>query len=543
MTGPQPDPPEPATDPVLPHYVEVFGLRTALLSAGVLGLFIPVYYLLLAETNSLRLAGLGVGLAIGLLMAGVWLREDRLPARWLHAAPALLVLILLTYFALWYAYSEYAYDTLFALLIMAMGLLMLDTGWLVGLLIPIALLWSILARAYSPAAFPAGYALQLALAASLSLVVHSVRLTVLRQIGQINTQNAGQQSALRESENRYRVLSDATFEGIVLHQGGLIVDANRTLAAMFGYDGQSLAGRRAWDFLAPECHALAQEKIAQGDEAPYELTGVRREGARFPIEVCGKVLKAGPEPLRVVVVRDLTEHKRVEAEREMLLNELRDFPHTVAHDLKNPLSLATAYTALLSEIYGDRLDDTGREYLAEVEQATTRMHIIIDALLMLAETHSRDVQVSKLDMEALVGGVLHHLSLDLAHAAAEIELPDQWPTALGHGPWVEQVWFNYLSNAIKYGGTPPRITVGADTPAEGHARFWVRDQGPGLLPGQADRLFSPFTQLDPETSYRGHGLGLSIVKRIIERLQGQVGVEGAPGQGCLFYFTLPRARE
>ena len=121
----------------------------------------------------------------------------------------------------------------------------------------------------------------------------------------------------------------------------------------------------------------------------------------------------------------------------------------------------------------------------------------------------------------------------------EIILPDSWPVALGYGPWVEEVWTNYLSNAIKYGGHPPYVTMGATAQADGIIRFWIQDNGSGLTPEQQERLFTPFMRLD-QSRAQGHGLGLSIVRRIVEKLGGEVGVksDGVPGQGSIFSFTL-----
>ena len=120
---------------------------------------------------------------------------------------------------------------------------------------------------------------------------------------------------------------------------------------------------------------------------------------------------------------------------------------------------------------------------------------------------------------------------------------------MGYGPWVGQVWINYLSNAIKYGGQPPRVELGADQivdPATNQplVRFWVRDYGPGLTPEEQARLFRSFTRLD-RIPTRGYGLGLSVVRRIVEKLGGEVGVEseGLPGKGSMFSFTLPGAAD
>ena len=118
-------------------------------------------------------------------------------------------------------------------------------------------------------------------------------------------------------------------------------------------------------------------------------------------------------------------------------------------------------------------------------------------------------------------------------------MPDDWPSALGYAPWIEEVWINYISNAIKYGGQPPRVELGAEKQADNTVRFWVRDNGPGLSPEDQARLFTPFEQL--QVRAKGHGLGLSIVQRILEKMDGQVGVESEEGKGSLFYFVLAGA--
>jgi two-component system sensor histidine kinase/response regulator len=118
--------------------------------------------------------------------------------------------------------------------------------------------------------------------------------------------------------------------------------------------------------------------------------------------------------------------------------------------------------------------------------------------------------------------------------------PETWPAALGYAAWVEEVWTNYISNAIKYGGTPPRIDLGATVQPDEMIRFWVKDNGRGLTPAEQERLFTEFARLQ-QVRAEGHGLGLSIVRRIVEKLGGTVGVEVTPEQGCEFYFTLPAA--
>ena len=123
-------------------------------------------------------------------------------------------------------------------------------------------------------------------------------------------------------------------------------------------------------------------------------------------------------------------------------------------------------------------------------------------------------------------------------------LPDTWPVALGHAPWVEEVWVNYLSNALNYGGRPPRVELGATTRPDNTVCFWIRDNGSGLTPEEQSRLFTPFTRFDPKSGRgraKGHGLGLSIVRRIVGKLGGEVGVASEVDHGSVFSFTLPAA--
>jgi signal transduction histidine kinase len=170
---------------------------------------------------------------------------------------------------------------------------------------------------------------------------------------------------------------------------------------------------------------------------------------------------------------------------------------------------------------------------------------IIEELLLLASVRKvEDVEIEALNMATIVSEVLERLADMIAEHQAEIITPEAWPAALGHGPWVEEVWVNYVSNALKYGGQPPRVELGGKAPGEAHGqvRFWVRDNGAGLSAEDQARLFTPFTQIH-QARAKGHGLGLSIVQRIAEKLGGQVGVESKVGQGSVFFFTLPSAED
>lgn len=223
-------------------------------------------------------------------------------------------------------------------------------------------------------------------------------------------------------------------------------------------------------------------------------------------------------------------------EREKLIAELDAFAHTVAHDLKNPLSVIIG----LSELVTERLRELGDEETAELagDQLNMAFKIvrIVDELLLLASVRSEEVKLGVLEMGVIVAEARLRLSREIEQSGAEIVLPDSWPAALGYAPWVEEVWANYLSNAIKYGGAPPHIELGATREGD-LIRFWVKDDGPGIPLAEQEHLFAEFNRLGAR-GRSGHGLGLSIVKRIVERLGGSVGVGSAPGQGSTFSFTL-----
>ncbi len=220
--------------------------------------------------------------------------------------------------------------------------------------------------------------------------------------------------------------------------------------------------------------------------------------------------------------------------------ELDAYAHTVAHDLKNPLTVIASTSDLILHI-PDMTRRELKDYLKQIRTVAFEMDEIIDNLLLLSEVRTVDVLVKPVDMAKIVKNVRHRLSYMSKEVHAHITAPETWPVANGYAPWIEEIWINYLSNAFKYGGRPPGIELGATRQTNGMIRFWIRDNGPGVAAGSQDTLFVPFTQLR-HAHQSGHGLGLSIVLHIVEKLGGQVGVESKAGKGSLFYFTLPAAQ-
>jgi signal transduction histidine kinase len=222
--------------------------------------------------------------------------------------------------------------------------------------------------------------------------------------------------------------------------------------------------------------------------------------------------------------------------------ELDSFAHTVAHDSQNPLGLIIGYSDYLLESFSETDPEQALNILRTIRKTGQKMSNITAELLLLASVRKGTLKLKALNMAEIVAQAQQRLAFMIEEYGGEIALPDTWPVAQGYAPWIEEVWANYLSNGLKYGGRPPRLKLGASSEGEGMIRFWIHDNGPGLDAAAQAQLFTQFTRLD-ETRATGHGLGLSIVKRIVEKLGGQVEVEskGTPGEGTIFSFTLPRA--
>ena len=219
--------------------------------------------------------------------------------------------------------------------------------------------------------------------------------------------------------------------------------------------------------------------------------------------------------------------------------DLEAYAHTVAHDLKEPLSAIILTSNLINNI-PDLTRDELLEYLGQIRYTAYQMNTIINSMLLFATVSKAQAPVKHVDMDLVVENVLKRLSNLIKEHEAQLDLPTFWPTAIGYAPWLEEVWANYLSNALKYGGQPPRVRLGASLETDGMVRYWLRDHGPGIPVQKQARLFSPLSQADLSAS-PGHGLGLSIVRSIVEKQGGQAGCESELGNGSLFYFTLPAA--
>lgn len=218
--------------------------------------------------------------------------------------------------------------------------------------------------------------------------------------------------------------------------------------------------------------------------------------------------------------------------------DLRAFGRTVAHDIKGSVALMVGFADALTDDIGKLSRDDLKWYLGLIQRRGHKVAGIVDALLCLAEVRKGEVEKEALDMRKIVTEVQERLAPAIEARGAEVTtITEAWPEALGQEAWVEEVWANFLSNALEHGGVHPRIELGAES-EELYARFWVQDNGPGVPPEQQERIFGPFVKRASQDS--GSGLGLSIAQRIVEKLGGDVGVENVDSGGSRFWFTLAK---
>jgi signal transduction histidine kinase len=346
---------------------------------------------------------------------------------------------------------------------------------------------------------------------------------------------------------------------LLLSENSMLVVALVSVIAVWGLFYADLSGAIPVDNLQASFTKSVMQSLMLGTTALV---------LRFTMRWLNRALElARSKELALVQInselqREIAERDRIEAIRAQVEEALRAyaaqlmarneeldaFAHMVAHDLDGPLAHMVGFAEALREDLADLPDEEVRRHLQTISRSGRKMSQIIKELLLLASVRQvEDVTLVPLDMASIVAEVQSRLAGLIEERRAEIVSPaaDAWPAASGYAPWVEEVWYNYLSNALNHGGQPLHIELGAEERLDAAGLpvvwFWVRDEGPGLTSEQQARLFRPFTQIEAHTPRaKGYGLGLSIVQRIVEKLGGQVGVESEVGRGSLFWFTLPK---
>ncbi len=319
---------------------------------------------------------------------------------------------------------------------------------------------------------------------------------------------------------------------------------------------ERLMGRRLSDIIGYSVEHLlpgAREMVEQYrgvHEAHLEYTiGPEDRKAYYDLRLSPLYNHQGELTGRVVVMRDITTLKKADqavrqyaTELEARNRELDAFGHTVAHDLKAPLLIILGYTGLLLEDERDRLSPSADEYLKHIQASASRMSEMINNLLVLANLRKVDGTMAEVPIGPIVQAAVEHFRSDIEKRGVSIQVMPDLPAAVAQPTLVEEVFANLINNAIKYiGKDNPAPTVHVRGSRNGdQVRFEVQDNGLGIAPQDQSKLFDMFSRFHPEEA-SGMGLGLSIVQRIITRLNGEIGVESTPGQGSTFWFTLPAA--
>jgi PAS domain S-box-containing protein len=368
------------------------------------------------------------------------------------------------------------------------------------------------------------------------------------------------QNHLRQQEERYRLISnsisDYAYAYRVEPDGTLTLEwVTKAVELITGFTADEIQ-KTSWSTLThPDDSAvLAQhfERLLRGERAVTEFRIFTRQGQVRWLRDHGQPT-LDPYSGRVNRIygaaQDITEQKRSEAmmhakttELEERNQELDAFAHTVAHDLKNPIASMLGFASLILNYFDRMSEDNLREHIVLIMESAYKARDIINSLLLLASVSKQDdLPYTPLRMHDIIDEVLRRFVGMIHDTHAEIIVPENFPVAIGYAPWVEEVWANYLSNALKYGGKPPHITFGAETQTDAKINFYIIDNGPGLTLEERDKVFLPFTRFSQVKS-DGTGLGLSVVHRIVTRLGGEVGVEQVAAGGSKFMFTLPAAR-
>lgn len=364
--------------------------------------------------------------------------------------------------------------------------------------------------------------------------------------------------ALAETEQRYRIISNTISDYAYSYQvnpDGTMTETWSTDAfhKITGYRFQDMDENDWQQITHPDDLPIIQkrfEKLLDGEADVSEFRIITKSGKTrwladhaYPVkdETDGHIVRI------YGAAQDITRRKHFEQQLQAQTKELRArneeldaFSYSVAHDLKNPIATMMGFTSLILNYYDRMPPEEVRENLQLILEGGYKLKSIINALLLLAGVNKiEQPAMQPLDMLGIIEQAQHRLTDMSREHNAQISLPDgNLPIALGYAPWVEEIWANYLSNAIKYGGTPPVIQLGAEYDGNGMCRFWVRDNGRGLTQAEQQRLFIPFSRLN-QAKIEGHGLGLSVVHRIVEKLGGEVSVVSGLGKGSEFSFTLP----
>ena len=363
-----------------------------------------------------------------------------------------------------------------------------------------------------------------------------------------------------EAAERYRRLVEFSLDGVLIHEWGKIIYANPAFVRMMGAtDGRSLQGHTVVEMFVPEDRSKSAVRLAHlratGEPIPYvEMRLLRQDGSELEVEVGANLFEAHGVRLIQTQFRDIGERKeserevmRLNAELELRVEqrtmeltaanrELEAFSYTVAHDLRAPLRAIDGFSQMLKLDAAASLSDDARRDVDAITSSARKMAELIEGLLNFSRLSRTGFTRQMVPTRLLVDSLLQETPgvdrIDF-HIGP---LPDSW----GDAGMLRQVWTNLISNAVKFSAkvAAPSVEIFCELRPEVQV-FHVRDNGSGFDARYAGKLFGVFQRLHTESEFEGTGVGLAIVKRIIERHGGSVGADSSDQGGATFWFAIP----
>jgi PAS domain S-box-containing protein len=390
------------------------------------------------------------------------------------------------------------------------------------------------------------------------------RIIGLVGIGMDISERKRAETALRESEEKYRRLVEFFPDIIFIHRNGRIVFVNQTAVRAFrASSADEIIGKSVMSFVHPDYQKAVRDRIARMAEAKTQLPileekFVRTDGTLLDVEVTAIPFILDGETAMIGVAREITERKKAEeeirrlnaelerrveertAQLEAANKELEAFAYSVSHDLRAPLRSIDGFGQALQEDSAAALDEQGLDYLQRIRTASKRMGHLIDDLLNLSRLTRGEIHPQTLDLATMARAILDELRRIEPDRNVEFILPEKI-SARGDERLMSAVLENLLGNAWKFTSrrNQARIELGTAPVAEGETVLFIRDNGAGFNMDHADKLFHAFQRLHSVQEFPGNGIGLATVQRIIHRHGGRVWAEGAVEKGATFYFSLP----
>lgn len=358
----------------------------------------------------------------------------------------------------------------------------------------------------------------------------------------------------RESEERLRAVVETAADAIItIDAAGRIETLNPAATRLFGYTAAEILGRNV-SLLMPEPDRSGHDGylrryLETGEPhvigSGREVTAQHKDGSRIPLYLAVSEMRLGERRLFTGILHDLTQRKRAEARQAELIDdlqaaneELTNFAYVVSHDLKAPLRGIGSLSDWLLSDYADRIDEQGREYLTLMKNRVSRMDALIDGILEYSRVGRINETHMAVDLNTLVADTIQLLA---PPAEVKITIEGPLPTVFGERTRLQQVFQNLISNAIKHRDKPECHIRIACADVGDAWQFSVADDGPGIEARHHERIFQLFQVLTPRDQKENTGVGLALIRKIIELHDGRVWIESQPGEGSTFFFTLPKA--